>query len=508
MERRTFEAPMEWEYQNAGPVDLTSPFAQVAKKRSDNLFNAPLKPSTAQSNSFSAFGTPSKPPTRSFFTPQLAPRVVAPPFRNPAFTTPRKLDDAGLSDSSFAETSFTEGEASFTTALEGSPSRTEASAVLDDTPESGHVSDATVANSPTPTKVDKNSRYNRGSPRRHAAGRGEIRPAREVPRKELQVLRKRKRHNFDKDVSSVMRHLPRDWEGEASDSDTSMVSYQGASPSRIAAPPSSSQHKNQRPATPPTREGWFVSVLGTMDRYPGAPDHIYRWLQLGLNCFMIGIVIFFGWAVVEAVRSDIRNANEMARMEIMSRISECQNHYTSNECSKRDRPALRALCDEWYDCMTQDSDAIMRVKVTIKQVAEVINEFADAMNFKAWVMFGTIAVFIIFSNVMLQWGRSKSQATPLHASAFSHVPMMGPDTTPAHFRARFETPRSQRYAYLEDDMADADMSPSRMAMGSGFTYTSTGRRSPGRGERPLSPIRYHQSPGRGVERSGGALRWQ
>lgn len=36
MERRTFEAPMEWEYQNTGPVDLTSPFAQVAKKRSDN----------------------------------------------------------------------------------------------------------------------------------------------------------------------------------------------------------------------------------------------------------------------------------------------------------------------------------------------------------------------------------------------------------------------------------------------------------------------------------------
>lgn len=38
MERRTFEAPMEWEYQNSGPVDLTSPFAQVAKKRSENCW--------------------------------------------------------------------------------------------------------------------------------------------------------------------------------------------------------------------------------------------------------------------------------------------------------------------------------------------------------------------------------------------------------------------------------------------------------------------------------------
>lgn len=259
-----------------------------------------------------------------------------------------------------------------------------------DTPESEHMSDATVgnnnSNNTTPTKIDKASRYNRGSPRKFASGRGEIRPLRESPRKELQVLRKRKRHNYDRDVSSVIRHLPRDWEGDASDSDMSMTSYRGTSPSK--KPPSSSSSSSQQifhtPA-PPKGESWFVSALGTMDRYPGAPDHIYRWLQLGLNCFIIGIVMFFGWSVVEAVRSDIRNANEMARMEIMSRISECQNHYTSNECTKRDRPALRALCDEWYDCMTQDSDAIMRVRVTIKQVAEVINEFADAMNLKAWV---------------------------------------------------------------------------------------------------------------------------
>ncbi|KAL7785646.1 Di-sulfide bridge nucleocytoplasmic transport domain-containing protein [Trichoderma ceciliae] len=481
MERRTFEAPMEWEYQNTGPVDLTSPFAQVAKKRSENLFSSPLKPST-QSSTFSAFGTPSKPPTRSFFTPQLASRVVAPPFRNPAFTTPRKLDDLALSETSGAE---------------DSPAPTEVSAFPNDTPESEHMSDATVGNT-TPTKIDKASRYgNRGSPRKYTPGRGEIRPLRESPRKDLQVLRKRKRHNYDRDVSSVIRHMPRDWEGDVSDSDMdmSMTSYRGESPGK-KAPPSSSQRLHQATA-PPKGEGWFVSALGTMDRYPGAPDHIYRWLQLGLNCFIIGIVMFFGWSVVEAVRSDIHNANEMARMEIMSRISECQNHYTSNECTKRDRPALRALCDEWYDCMTQDSDAIMRVRVTIKQVAEVINEFADAMNLKAWIMFGTIAVFIIFSNILLGWGRSKSHPAPVHPPSFSHIPLMVPNNTPAHFRARFETPRAQRYAFIEDDVTDTDMSPPKMALGPGFAYTPSGRRSPSKGERSLSPIKYHRSPSKG-----------
>jgi hypothetical protein len=37
--------------------------------------------------------------------------------------------------------------------------------------------------------------------------------------------------------------------------------------------------------------------------------------------------------------------------------------------------------------MTQNPEAIMRVKVTAKQIAEIINEFADAMNLKAWVSF-------------------------------------------------------------------------------------------------------------------------
>ncbi|KAL6900103.1 Di-sulfide bridge nucleocytoplasmic transport domain-containing protein [Trichoderma evansii] len=489
MERRTFEAPMEWEYQNTGPVDLTSPFAQVAKKRSDNLFSSssPAK-STSASGSFSAFGTPSKPPTKSFFTPQLAPKVVAPPFRNPAFTTPRKMDESFSSFTTIAEDSPDAAEISAASAV---------SVLPNDTSESEHLSDVTTSTVTTPTKIDKASRYNRGSPRKFASGRGEIRPvSRESPRKDMQVLRKRKRHNDDKDVSSVIRHMPPDWEGDASDTDPS-ASYGGmllGTNAQLPPHPSLSQQRQQQQHGP-KREGWFVSALGTMDRYPGAPDHIYRWLQLGLNCFIIGVILFFGWSVVDAVRSDVRNANEMARMEIIGHISDCRNHYISNECAKNDRPALVEMCTRWYDCMEQDSDAIMRVKVTIKQVADVINEFADAMNLKAWLMFGAIAIFVIFANVMIGWGRSKSHPAPAHPPTYSHVPVMGPDVTPAHFRQRYETPRSQRYSFIEDD-TDFDMSTPK-ALGQGFGYMPAGRRSPSKEDWSASSIKYHRSPNMG-----------
>jgi len=33
MNRRTFEGPMDWEYQDQGPVDVSSPFAQLSRKQ-------------------------------------------------------------------------------------------------------------------------------------------------------------------------------------------------------------------------------------------------------------------------------------------------------------------------------------------------------------------------------------------------------------------------------------------------------------------------------------------
>ena len=127
-----------------------------------------------------------------------------------------------------------------------------------------------------------------------------------------------------------------------------------------------------------------------MDEHPNAPDNLYRWIQLLLNFFLFSIFVYLGWSVVDAVRTDIHNANEGARMELMSKMTECQNQYTMNECSKKVPPALKPFCDEWYDCMMQNPESIMRVKVTAKQIAEIFNEFTDALNMKAWVSCTTV----------------------------------------------------------------------------------------------------------------------
>lgn len=223
----------------------------------------------------------------------------------------------------------------------------------------------------TPAKVDKAYRYGKPpfSTKKHTPGKGEIRSYRD---RELSFndVRKRKRHNQDRDVSSVVRYSRNGWDDSEAESDDSFATR----------PQNRSRNKKK-----PKEAGLFGSLLHMLDEHPNAPANLYRWIQLIINIILISGLLGLGYTVFDMVRSDISNANESARLELVSRMTECQTQYTMNECSKKDRPALRMMCDEWYDCMIQNPESIMRIKVTAKQIAEIINEFSETMNLKAWV---------------------------------------------------------------------------------------------------------------------------
>jgi hypothetical protein len=173
---------------------------------------------------------------------------------------------------------------------------------------------------------------------------------------------------LDRDVGSVVRYHT-----------------QGESESESDGDSAGSQNGRARNSNGKVKRGIIGSMFHMLDQHPNAPDNLHRWIQLGINMLVAATVIGLGWSVVSTVRSDIQNANEGARRELQSRIAECHNQYTINECGAKKLPALRMMCDEWYDCMGQSPESIMRVKVTAKQVAEIINEFSETMNFKAWV---------------------------------------------------------------------------------------------------------------------------
>ncbi|KAJ3526004.1 hypothetical protein NM208_g11395 [Fusarium decemcellulare] len=469
MDRRTFEGPMDWEYQDSGPFDPTSPFTHAAKSNSQNVFGSPSKSASSRPNPFNV-GTPTKsqPPQSSFFTPQLPSKAAAPPFRNPAFTTPRRpFDDLALSEASGAE---------------DSPAQTEASDFPNDTPEADRMSDVNMGGLLSPSKVDKSYRYAKSpfSTKKHTSGRGEIRANRDLSVSDF--IRKRKRHNLDKDVGSMTRHR---WEDSESESDDSL------------APQQQRSRGKKKTKAPP--KGVVGSLFHMLDQHPNAPDNLYRWVQLMVNFFLVGVFVYIGWSIVDTIKTDIHSANEAARLQILGQITECQNEYTRNECAKGDRPRLKEFCDEWHACMMRDPEAIMRVKVTAKHVAEIINEFSEAMNLKAWGFFFAVLIFCAFANNLVLGGYANKAAAPppSQPSAPVHDPAIPPESGPGYMWIPVQTPRMQRHRML-DEGTDTDSSPPKMrSLLAAPPYTPSGRRSPSKGERSRSPVKLNRSPSKG-----------
>ncbi|KAF5697163.1 nucleus export BRL1 [Fusarium globosum] len=85
-------------------------------------------------------------------------------------------------------------------------------------------------------------------------------------------------------------------------------------------------------------------------------------------------------SIVTARKTDIENANEMARIKIMGRITECQTQYSINGCAKIDRPALRVACEEWPEA----SRMILNIK---KREPELCVASCSAINSAVGIIF-------------------------------------------------------------------------------------------------------------------------
>ncbi|PHH64368.1 hypothetical protein CDD81_4725 [Ophiocordyceps australis] len=443
MASRGTEGHMDWKFDGPAPTDGTSPFAQAAKRAASTA--PPFR-------SFAAAAAPSTPLFRppQHHQPQLQPQQTplqqpASPFRNPAFTTPRKpFDDDMLS--------------------EYSPSLTEASEDPPDTPEGEWRPGAMLDGPIAPSKIDKTSRYSRQGQavRKHTPGKGEIAAYRHLPI----GARSRKRQAYDKDVGAPGRIHGTQESDEWNSGADSGAGPRGGKPSR----------------------GIVEAFLHILNKYPNTPDHLLRWLVFCSKFALVTGLSFIGWSVVSTVRNDLSVANDLARTELMSKMTECQTQYTMNECSKRDRPALRIMCEQWYDCMVQNPGSISSIKVTAKQVAEILNEFAGTMSLKAWAL--VMVLLTLMASIVSNFGRRvRSPATPRAKTVAGST---APETA-GYMLVPVQTPQTERRALTGQDI-NSDALPLNLGTAAN---ASPVRRSPKKNERYMSPVDWARSPRRG-----------
>lgn len=148
--------------------------------------------------------------------------------------------------------------------------------------------------------------------------------------------------------------------------------------------------------------------------------------------------------------------------------------------------------------MTQNPEAIMRVKVTAKQIAEIINEFSEAMNLKAWGFFFAVLIFCAFANNFFLGGYVSKPAPPVQSqpAAPPHDPSMAPENGPGFMWVPVQTPRMQRHMLLDDGTDTDSTPPPKMKTILAPPYTPSLRRSPSKTDRGRSPVK-NRSPSKG-----------
>ncbi|CAK7270128.1 hypothetical protein SEPCBS119000_003929 [Sporothrix epigloea] len=430
MNRRTFEGPMDWEYQNSrGPVDVTSPFSQISQRsfagRPASKATNPFASAGASTGSvFQAPPSPSKqqfprPPSSSIFQPSSAKSYpAASPFRNPAFTTPQKRVDETYSECSGAE--------------ESPAVKSDVSMTAEDTPEyqrydhhdfaHATITPASLAkrklfrnkddsNAGSPASLYESAQQRRASPSRptssHASGRGA------VPRGKFEMLfgrrdrvRKRKRQLADQDVGSVRsRNHHSNYASDEDDSDASEWTESGQTQRGRGSEGKSGRRggwAGQEEDGTASNKGAISSFFSTIHDHPNVPLILSWWLQLGMNVFYMAVVMWFVWGGISMMRADISHAADAARSRLLAQMNDCAHEYTKNRCAPISErlPALNVMCNEWEVCMNQDPASVMKLQVSAKNVAEIINEFVGVMSFKAWGFILSAMLAVILASNM------------------------------------------------------------------------------------------------------------
>ncbi|PHH49615.1 hypothetical protein CFIMG_003708RA [Ceratocystis fimbriata CBS 114723] len=487
MDRRTFEGPMDWEYHGTGPLDASSPFTKHVTNSNNNLdnnsattaqsqppFGTPSRPTPAvfASNPFASANassklpsTPSKPlvalSSNNPFTPKLQPHA-APPFRNPAFTTPRRP---------FNESMYSEPESS--------PAMTEKTSDIEmETPEGDRTDDsfATI----TPTKIDKRHRYVKSSRR---PGRGEI-PRAHREFSSMEVIRRRTRQVLDRDMGGSRYRLGH--YTDASDYETEDDGRPMSSSSSSSIP----QRRRDRPKT----KSWMGGMLKAMEEHPNAPENFYKWIQVGFNMAIFSGVMVFCWQIIGAIKSDLDKANAAARANSINEVQECTTNYLENRCGQAGGPVpyLRDRCAEWDVCMQRDVDAVMSIRVVIREIAEIVNEFSGTMQFRSWLLVGGMLFIAIFAaNVSLFRNAypktpSTSSITTSSAPTAPAGPGFGghPDPSQGYMYVPLQTPSTRRHmALMSEDMDQDEPRSARHRMHALMAppQTPTSKRSPYKG---------------------------
>jgi hypothetical protein len=136
----------------------------------------------------------------------------------------------------------------------------------------------------------------------------------------------------------------------------------------------------------PSPQSWLASVLSFIESKPALPYILSYYVQLALNYFLVGLLMYTVWCFVLTIRADVDKESEVQIGLIRADMAQCAAQYIENRCAKATRlPALEMICANWESCMNQDPTRVGRARVSAHTFAEIFNSFVEPISWKAMV---------------------------------------------------------------------------------------------------------------------------
>lgn len=180
-------------------------------------------------------------------------------------------------------------------------------------------------------------------------------------------VRKRSRVDRDKDIGSTRSRLP----GGCDEDDSEYDAYDD----------------NGRRRRPRQNMGFLHYILATISANPEAPVIFSYYLQLFIDTFLGGLLIWVVWGTISSARGEVIHSVDQAKLAKNAEIEACAREYTTNKCSPiaHRLPALHGACNEWEKCMNQDPNSVAGVKASLTHLADIINDFTTHLTWKSIV---------------------------------------------------------------------------------------------------------------------------
>lgn len=140
-------------------------------------------------------------------------------------------------------------------------------------------------------------------------------------------------------------------------------------------------------------QSWLASVLGFIESKPALPYILSYYVQLALNYFLVGLLMYIVWCFILTIRADVDKESEAQIGLIRAEMAQCAAKYIENRCAKATRlPALESICTDWESCMNQDPTRVGRARVSAHTFAEIFNSFVEPISWKAMVCHPTLSI--------------------------------------------------------------------------------------------------------------------